>query len=51
MTLVAAVVQVGELAMNTVQWGKNLFSSKDLEFIQYAVAIYEYLNCEGAIID
>lgn len=51
MTPVAAVVQVGELAMNTVQWGKNLFSSKDLEFIQYAVAIYEYLNCEGAIID
>lgn len=41
---------VGELGKNAYQWGTNLSYGKELEFLQYSVAIYKYLESQGAIV-
>jgi len=42
--------QATENAKNTVQFAKNILSFEQLEFLQYRIAIYEYLNSENALI-
>lgn len=41
---------LGELGKNAYQWGTNLSYSKELEFLQYSVAIYKYLESRDAIV-
>jgi len=41
---------LGELGKNAYQWGTNLSYGKELEFLQYSVALYKYLESQNAII-
>lgn len=43
--------QLKELVENGIQWGINLSAYKGLEFLQYCVAIYKYLESKNAIVD
>ena len=45
----AVLAQIGENVCNDIQYGKNLLSAKELEKLQYSVAIYRYLESENAI--
>ena len=46
-----AVGQQLEFISNSIQGIKNKTAEKKLEFLQYCIAIYHYLNSENAIID
>lgn len=43
--------QLWEEIRNEVQLGKNLISWNELKFLQYHIAIYQYLKSENAMID
>ncbi len=47
----AALAQSLENVQNGIQLGRNLVGSKKLEFLQYCIAIYKYLDSEAAIVD
>jgi hypothetical protein len=52
--LVTPIVVAGQAlvgAANAIQGTQNLAASKKLEFLQYSIAIYEYLDREKVIVD
>jgi len=48
---ILALGQVLENIENTIQWSQNKGAAKKLEFLQYCVAIYKYLESESAVVE